>query len=618
MSGTSGGERRGTARSGRVRRAPSCVRDVVARGFLALLVAFLAGAPAPVAAWTDASVHSVKADVRVDAAGGARVALRVGVRVHAGWLEGLELAGLDPALVLDPAAPPVVMGETGAVFTPTATLRPDADGTTRIQLAFPRRGAPRRGAYEVALSYTTSLAHRATEASGDGHSVRVRWTLPPWQTGLDGVELALDVPGRATAIDGSGDVDAQRAQHDVSFTEGRTRLRWRRPHLPRSTTWTVAAEVPASALAASLREQSRRPDRASRRAPQSTWPTLLGAALGVLFATGLTARARTAALGPLGLLPRPLVALPRRARGLVVVALVAATPVVALAHPALAVLPLMGVVALLLVAGAGASPSAPRPPVALRAATGADLRAAARASRRARWLVADAFLDATTVPGVVVLLLGAAAVACLTTLAPPLAAPIVPLAGLLAGAPLFVLTRRTRPRSGAEALRGLARAARTLRVAEDAPYALSLRVPSDDGAVVAPRLGVVLPGVPDGLASLAFVHAERAVGPVVHTERVLVALVRRESDAHRALAPVVDALALSRTSDPHEIAWVLPTSAIDEASRALALAHARAESLLDADALHDDAAIASLLFADDVREDSRPSPCRSSDRALAG
>ena len=55
-----------------------------------------------------------------------------------------------------------------------------------------------------------------------------------------------------------------------------------------------------------------------------------------------------------------------------------------------------------------------------------------------------------------------------------------------------------------------------------------------------------------------------------------------------------------------------------EALRALALAHARAESLLDADALHDDAAIASLLFADDVREDSRPSPSRSSDRALAG
>jgi len=618
MSGTSDDERRRALRGARARDGVPCARDHLARFFAALLVVAGTGLPAPVAAWTDASVHSVKAEVRVDAEGGARVALRVGVRVHAGWLEGLELAGLDPALTLDPAAPAVVTSETGAVFAPTATLRADADGTTRVQLAFPRRGAPRRGAYEVTLAYATSLAHRATEASGDGRSVRVRWTLPPWQTGLDGVEVTLDVPGRARAADVTADTGAQPAQHDATFADGRTRLRWRRPHLPRSTAWTVAAEVPGSALAAALRDQVRAPGRATRRTPAPAWPTVLCAALGVLFVAWLTARSRTAAFARLGLSPRPLVALPRRARVLSVVVLGVAAPLVASAHPALAVLPLTGLVALLLVAGVGASRTASGAPAAPRAATRADLRAASRASVRARFWTLDALLDVTTLPGALLALCGAGLVARLVTLAPPHAAPLVPLAVLLAAVPLCVCTRLTRPLSRPDALLDLARFARALRTADDAPCALSLRVASDVDGDAPPRLQVVPSTAPDGLVMLAFAHASRSVGAVTRTERVLVTIVRRGSDADRALEPVVDALVLMRTSEATHVERLLPPSACDEVLRTLADAHARGESLLEADALHDDGALAALLFADDVREDSRPSPCRSSDRALVG
>jgi hypothetical protein len=432
------------------------------------------------------------------------------------------------------------------------------------------------------------------------------------------VELALDVPGRARPVSVSEGADAQPAQHDATFVDGRTQLRWRRPHLPRSTAWTVAAEVPASALAASLREQARPRVRAPRRASASPWPTLLGAAFGVLLLGGLTARARTAALARLGLRPRPLVALSHRARVLGVVTLVAAAPLVASAHPALAVLPLTGLVALLLVAGAEPTQPVSGPRASQRAASHADLRAALRASRRERWLRTDALFDATTAPGAVLVLVGAVLVARLTALAPPLAAPIVPLASLLAGVPLFVLTRRARALSHADALLGLARLARTLRAAPDAPCALALLVSAADGAAVAPQLRVVPPAAPDGLVTLGFAYAGRTIGLVTRPAPVLAVVVRGGSDADRALDPLVDALTLSRTSEAAEVTRLLPPSALDEVLRALADAHAIAESLLDADALHDDGELTALLFTDDVREDSRSSPSRSFDRVWAG
>jgi hypothetical protein len=181
-----------------------------------------------------------------------------------------------------------------------------------------------------------------------------------------------------------------------------------------------------------------------------------------------------------------------------------------------------------------------------------------------------------------------------------------------------VCTRVTRPRSRADALLDLARHARALRTADDAPCALSLRVGSDADETASPRLQVLPPCAPDGLVMLAFAHASRRVGAITRTEPVLLTIVRRGSDADRALGPVVEGLALARTSDATHVEWLLPPSARDEVLRTLADAHALRESLLDADALHDDGALAAVLFADDVREDSRPSPCRSSDRALAG
>ncbi|HJK89766.1 MAG TPA: hypothetical protein RMH26_03430, partial [Polyangiaceae bacterium LLY-WYZ-15_(1-7)] len=212
----------------------------LALGLAAWLAAGL-GAPGRAHAWTDAQVRTVKAEVRVDAAARAEVQLAVEVRVRGGWLEGLEVAGLDPELALDEESLRFVSVQ-GERFRPRVRVREGG----RVQLRFERREAPRRGTYEVRFRYRSDLAPMARPTE-DGERVRVEWTLPGWEAGLDGVELTLDVPGDAAF---PPEDDALATIHRSRETgEGRSRLSWRRAHLPRTLPWTVAAEVPAEAMA---------------------------------------------------------------------------------------------------------------------------------------------------------------------------------------------------------------------------------------------------------------------------------------------------------------------------------------------------------------------------------
>lgn len=160
------------------------------RASSALVVVAALFAAAPARAWTDAAVRSVQARVELRPDASARITLTATVRVHGGWLEGLELAGLDPDLVLDETAPPFALDAEGQRYEPRAEVL--AGG--RVLLAFGRRGAPRRGTITVTIAYTTSLAHRATEPLEDEGLVRVRWTLPGWRSGLDGVQIEIVAP----------------------------------------------------------------------------------------------------------------------------------------------------------------------------------------------------------------------------------------------------------------------------------------------------------------------------------------------------------------------------------------------------------------------------------------
>jgi|GEM_PF-949484 len=559
----------------------------------------------PAAAWTDASVRSVKAAVVVAPDGTAQIALRVAVRVHGGWLEGLELVGLDPQLALDPATPPIVTGEDGAVYLPSVTVRADGSESTRVQLNFARRDAPRRGAYEVALRYTTSLAHRATEASSDGETVRVRWTLPPWQSGLDGVELTLDLPGAARAVELDTESGTRAASVTVATVGARTQITWRRPHLPRTTVWEIAADVPAASLAPALRRvRVEAPGVVARPAAVPVWPSALGLALLLLCIAALTARGRTLALRRAGLSAKPIVPMPRALRFVAGAALVAAAPLSTSAHAALAVVPLVGIVALFLVR-AGDSFTRDEQPLTERLATHADLRGATRSVWRARLFTLDALLDATTLAGALFALGLLAAAVRAQALVPPGAAPLVALSAALALLPLFALTARSRRLTPAAQLHLLRAHAARLRLAEDLPVALGLIVTSAAAELVAARLRLTLASAPAGLRALELVLAERRYGSVVTTQPALRIVTRDGTDAARALAALDGDDAITRAAD--QTTRLLSIDLLDDALRALHVAALTAESSIDA-ALSDDHALDALLFEHATSDEFQQQP----------
>lgn len=247
--------------------------------WMAGLLAFgaMAFVPSSALAWTDASVASVRANVEVDEHGTALVTLALRVRVHGGWLTDIDVDGLDSDLSLEGAGLPWAVDEAGVQYAPTVRTFPGG----RVRLQFDRHNAPRRGTSEIGFRYRTVLAHRATVASADGEHIRIRWTLPAWQTGLDGVVLTATVPGRSRAV---YDDDEERdvAVVNESFDQGRTTITYRRVHLPRTTPWTIAFEAQASAMDASLGSaRSTATRHVTKSAP--TWPIRFGVAAFLLM-----------------------------------------------------------------------------------------------------------------------------------------------------------------------------------------------------------------------------------------------------------------------------------------------------------------------------------------------
>lgn len=209
---------------------------------IAAIWAGLAIAPKPARAWTETQVQSARVHVDLDRDARAVVALELDVKVRGGWLEGLEVAGLDPDLELSEEKPPWVVSTEGTKFRPDVRAR-----NGRVQLRFDDRPSPRRGRYHVGLVYTTKLAHRATRPLESG-DVRVTWTLPGWRTGLDAVRVSVTAPAGAEFSDEQGSA-VERTRRAAG---GRVLLESRRAHLPRTVAWPIAIDVPAAAMAAEL------------------------------------------------------------------------------------------------------------------------------------------------------------------------------------------------------------------------------------------------------------------------------------------------------------------------------------------------------------------------------
>lgn len=373
------------------------------RSLVALLILL---APAHALAWADATVRSARARVVIDENAHAHVAIDATLRIEGGWLEALELDGLDPGLVLD-ALDPVTMApapsadglssvEDLAPLEPTVTLRDDGV----LVLSFTRRNAPRRGDYVVHLAYDAELAGRS-RADTDG--IHVSWTFPAWRHGLDSVRVDLEVPAGAEPVLAADD-EIEVARRDESAT---TFFTLTRAHLARTREWPIEIVVPESAMASRLAMAAPPPTHvtltSARERPRPPWQGGIALAIASVLAAVRVLRSRRIEDRERVML-RPLVPVPAPIRALACLALGAALMGTALVGEHAALLAVLALSILALTVSRGAPVVVPPKLGSFRHAT-TSIRRAARRARLLHAIGPDAWLDATAPAGL--LLLGA-------------------------------------------------------------------------------------------------------------------------------------------------------------------------------------------------------------------
>jgi hypothetical protein len=437
---------------------------------LALLLA-----PSPALAWTDASVRSARAQLTIDEHAHAHVIVEVTLRVDRGWLEGFELDGLDPDLVLDPMDPVTLVRaaplDAGAplAMLPSEAFAPrvEVHSGGRIALSLPRRGAPRRGDYLVHVAYDTSLAGRATTTTADG--VAIRWTFPAWRYGLDSVEVQILAPAGASVA--PSDEDEIGIEQAIE-TDG-ARITLTRAHLARTRDWPIDVLVPLRSVDPSLAIVPTAEAAAalvSAPATQRPWHGAIALFVASILVALRVSRSRARARSERSV-EHPLIPIPPTFRLLAILLLGAAMAVLDRQAPVLAVaLAAMGIA---LLASSRRAPSVLPPKLgSFRHATPTLLRAAKRASL-VRALSIDAWLDATTLPGLVVLALLALLV--LTVVPEAEIGPAILALALVTHA-FLVDARAVRPEPALVTLHRLVRFARKLRVSLDGPHLAFLPV----------------------------------------------------------------------------------------------------------------------------------------------
>jgi hypothetical protein len=492
--------------------------------------------PLPARAWTEARVTTASAVVTVAPDGAADVALELGLSIHAGWLEGLEIAGLDPDLELDAADEVRFVSEEGERFTPTVTSL--AGG--RVSFTFPRREAPRRGRYRTVLRYRTMLGGRATTPTGRG-TVRFEWTMPGWQSGLDGVLVQIVAPRGAFLPE--GEIDAQATiDFDRREDASGTVLAFRRAHLPRTVPWIVAFEVPEEEVSASLRGPRTHapiPRPTSPAPPLPSLPRSFFMAVALFVALAVSKRvAFTRAGRRLGAMPRPLIPTGVGLYALLALASGAASVELARRDLELWPIPLFALV-LLSVQRPVRMVSAPRLGAFRR--PGQAHFAAARRAKLVSALSPVRFLDASHPFGATITALCAGGILLMAREDGPWPFAFGPAhaASLLVGLMLTCPSTRL-PMAPVLRLGVLRRLATRLRVSLDAEqpaFGLLLLVHEDaDGRMQDARIRVATEHRPRGLVRLDIAHLERDDLGGHRSSPVVVLVTRAGSPAELAVA----------------------------------------------------------------------------------
>lgn len=225
-------------------------------------------------------MQEADAELVVDGEGRAKVLLTLLVHVRGGWLERLDLPGLDEDMSIDPAEGAYLLSPDGGRVLATVSTKGGV-----LRLRFDKRDAPRRGEHRIVIAYETALMGRASETLGE--RIRLRYGLPGWEAGLTRAELRFVLPSGSTAVEDSA------VAQEVSHTRqhGRDVVRFTRVHLPRSTPWSVAVDVPAAALGRAQHVASQRKELRAVRPVTTGVYLAAGLFLFAWFARALSRRA---------------------------------------------------------------------------------------------------------------------------------------------------------------------------------------------------------------------------------------------------------------------------------------------------------------------------------------
>lgn len=198
----------------------------------------LALLPSAARAWTEAHVREADVALRVRDGGGLDVELDLALEVRGGWLEQLELPGLDEGdLTLADGELPVARLEGGEQIPAQISRR-----ASTLLLKFARRDGLRRGLHHLRVRYVLA---RPPVASGGEQ--QLSWTLPGFEAGLQRAAIQVYGPQNMRALEA---LEVAQAVEPSDWPGGRV-LTFTRVHVPRATPWKIAVAWPEDAAAPS-------------------------------------------------------------------------------------------------------------------------------------------------------------------------------------------------------------------------------------------------------------------------------------------------------------------------------------------------------------------------------
>jgi hypothetical protein len=271
-------------------------------------------------AWVETHLMSHDVRIEVDRSGSAVVDHAIVMRVRGGGLRSFDLVGGDQDAVALPDST-VMPAQTEASAEPLPLeISPRPEGGLRVTIDSPK--GVRHGAFLFHVRYQKNLL--ASSVRREGAMLRIGWTGPTWQEGLDTARCTFVLPAaptepRAGNDPAGSDNDVEPESTNALITEvrrsaDRDEVELVRPHVARGEAVTWSVRVDPRALGDANRAEpatASPPTHAASQRPPEQQAQFIGLvmALAAIFSTLVALKARQVARAAFAAqsCPRPLI-----------------------------------------------------------------------------------------------------------------------------------------------------------------------------------------------------------------------------------------------------------------------------------------------------------------------